>query len=100
MKSLITLSESPSVAITNENSPICAMPSPERNAVRASWPTTKTPRLHASVLPTITLSAISNRRQARQESDILFPAQRLIQDHGRAQQIGRASCRERVCQSV
>ncbi|CAM5629548.1 hypothetical protein RLIN73S_04637 [Rhodanobacter lindaniclasticus] len=60
MKSLITPSERPSVAITNENSPICAMPSPARSAVRGSCPTTSTPRLQASVLPTITTPAISN----------------------------------------
>src|SRR5690348_8214015 len=48
----------PSEAITNENSPICAIVKPVRSASRALRPAhMNAPTLHASVLPTITAKA-------------------------------------------
>ena len=46
----------PSVAITNENSPICDRPVPTRTAVRKSCPATTVPNVLPAICPIITTS--------------------------------------------
>ena len=42
--------------MTNENSPICANPSPARNAVPRSYPAAKLPNEHANTFPTTSVT--------------------------------------------
>ena len=50
----ITPSDIPSVAMINENSPICVSENPDSMAMRSGWPVTSIPNVPNIIMPTMT----------------------------------------------